>query len=186
MLSPVQRRKMSGQINRYALQVAVVRRSQAVALFWSSDGEVDTLTILKTLLRRGVKVFLPVLHPLGDKRLWFCATKSVAGLQTNRYGIPEPNYRKSRPRPAWSLNLCFMPLVAFDATGNRMGMGGGYYDRTFCLQRNRPKLPRRIGLAYGFQEVKKLQQENWDVPLNGVVTEAGYRQFAHPTTKILT
>jgi 5-formyltetrahydrofolate cyclo-ligase len=71
------------------------------------------------------------------------------------------------------------PLVAFDRSGNRLGMGGGYYDRSFAYLRHRVhwRRPRLIGYAYGFQEVQALERAHWDVPLSGVVTELGLRLF---------
>ena len=74
---------------------------------------------------------------------------------------------------ARQLDVVIAPLVAFDESLNRLGMGGGYYDRTFAF-RKRARVLRRpvlIGVAYSFQRVDRLQPENWDVPLDVVITE---------------
>lgn len=74
--------------------------------------------------------------------------------------------------------------MGFDRDGNRLGMGGGYYDTTFefLAGRSRWHKPRLLGLAYGFQEVDALPHEPWDVPLTAIVTEAGLiRPHTHPS-----
>jgi 5-formyltetrahydrofolate cyclo-ligase len=92
-------------------------------------------------------------------------------LIKNRYGILEPPINNQRLTPTWSLDLVLMPLVAFDAKGNRLGMGAGFYDRTFDVHNHpyRPK-PKLLGLAYDFQETSGLKPEPWDVPLDYIVT----------------
>jgi len=65
-----------------------------------------------------------------------------------------------------------MPLVAFDLTGNRLGRGGGYYDRTFAFMREKHRNhPYLLGLAYHWQQIDALPREDWDIPLAGIVTE---------------
>ena len=72
-----------------------------------------------------------------------------------------------------------VPLVGFDGAGNRLGMGAGYYDRTFAFRHARRhwRGPRLIGVAYDCQEVDAIDDRAWDVPLDGVVTESGVRMF---------
>jgi 5-formyltetrahydrofolate cyclo-ligase len=69
-----------------------------------------------------------------------------------------------------------MPLVGYDHLGNRLGIGSGYYDRHLESMRNSP-LPLRIGIAYGFQEIEPLKQNDWDIPMHGVVNENGWFTF---------
>jgi 5-formyltetrahydrofolate cyclo-ligase len=82
-------------------------------------------------------------------------------------------------RPVWTLDLILTPLVAFDDQGNRLGMGGGFYDRTLAYlgRRKHWKKPRLIGTAHAFQQVARLPHESWDVPLHGVVTEKALLSF---------
>src|SRR5687767_13746260 len=93
-------------------------------------------------------------------------------MRRNRFGIPEPTGRRCAPQ---QLDLVLLPLVAFDRRGARLGMGGGFYDRTFAFLRvaGRRK-PRLVGLAHHFQEVAQLPREPWDVPLAAIVTERGW------------
>ena len=78
------------------------------------------------------------------------------------------------------MDLLFLPLVAFDTHGNRMGMGGGFYDRSlaFLQQKNGLKKPVLAGLAHEIQKVEQLLTQNWDIPLDFVITEKQlYRTF---------
>jgi 5-formyltetrahydrofolate cyclo-ligase len=79
----------------------------------------------------------------------------------------------------WSLDLVFVPLVAFDKEGHRLGMGGGYYDRTFAFKTKHSHLkgPKLIGLAHDFQLQSQLPVMPWDIPLNAVITEAAIYNF---------
>ena len=70
-----------------------------------------------------------------------------------------------------------MPLVGYDHLGNRLGMGAGYYDRHLESLRN-SSLPLRVGIAYSLQEIESLKQNDWDIPLHGVVNENGWFTFA--------
>lgn len=71
-----------------------------------------------------------------------------------------------------------MPLVGFDATGNRLGMGGGFYDRSFAFKRIQPQQrPLLIGLAHSFQQLPQLPVASWDTPVDMVVTERAVFDF---------
>lgn len=94
----------------------------------------------------------------------------------NRFGIPEPD-RNAKRLPSRLLSVVLLPLVGFDSDGNRLGMGGGFYDRTFGYAiHSSARRPRLIGVAYECQRsADGLPRRPWDVPLDGVVTEAGLR-----------
>lgn len=171
LVSPAERRKAGWQLARRASAIEILGRQRRVALFLSADGEIPTEPLLQRLLERGCDVYLPVLHPLAHNRLWFCRYRAGDRLARNTYGIQEPPIRGSQRAPVWSLSCVFTPLVAFDRQGHRLGMGGGYYDRTFArigLHKTHAPL---TGLAYAFQEVAALPAEAWDVPLRHIVTE---------------
>lgn len=95
-------------------------------------------------------------------------------LTRNAFGITEPCAYAARAR-AQTLDVVFMPLVGFDDYGNRLGMGGGFYDRAFAKLRGRK--PLRIGLAHSCQKVPKLARQSWDVPLHGIGTESTFSLF---------
>ena len=75
--------------------------------------------------------------------------------------------------PLKYMDIIFVPLVAFDRNGNRLGMGGGFYDRALAFTQNSTNLsrPLLLGLAHHFQEVERLTSKKWDIPLNGILTD---------------
>lgn len=125
------------------------------------------------------RVFLPVLRPDPQPRLWFLPYAPGDPLRANRLGIPEPRGGRRGAVPPWALDLILVPLVGFDADCNRLGMGGGFYDRTlaFLHRRRHWHRPRLIGLAHECQRVNRLEPRPWDVPLDAVATE---RRIYHP------
>lgn len=92
-------------------------------------------------------------------------------MEKNAYGIYQPT--KSSPEiPLSNIDITLMPLVAFDRSGNRLGMGGGFYDRTFAYKKRYPKQkPNLIGLAHDCQEAITITYEKWDIPLNRILTD---------------
>ena len=91
-------------------------------------------------------------------------------MLVNRFGIPEPMLTKNNLCPLSQIDLIFTPLVAFDSSGNRLGMGGGFYDRTLAPIKRDQLTTQLIGLAHNCQQVDALSQDSWDIPLNGIVT----------------
>ena len=175
-----QRRSLSAcQQNRYTDQITAILtrqdfflRAKRVAIYLANDGEVDLSPIIDICLKSKKRCYLPVLHPLGINRLHFAAFDYQSHMTTNRFGIAEPSLRHSKLAPAWSLDLILMPMVGFDRTGNRLGMGGGYYDRTLSfMSLAQNPMPKLVGLSYSFQELHKIVQRDWDIPLNHIVTE---------------
>ncbi|CCQ09874.1 5-formyltetrahydrofolate cyclo-ligase [Pseudoalteromonas luteoviolacea B = ATCC 29581] len=99
-------------------------------------------------------------------------------MKANAYGILEPVLNCSEVCPIAQLDLLLMPLVAFDKQGNRMGMGGGYYDRTLAsYYKQNWETPRLIGLAHDCQQVDELPTEVWDVPLQAILTPTRFYQW---------
>jgi 5-formyltetrahydrofolate cyclo-ligase len=138
------------------------------------DGEIDCAPFITEALARHRQVYLPVLH---GQTLMFGRWESLENMIPNRFGIPEP-VGGVRLRGT-ELDVVLAPLVAFDDSGHRLGMGGGYYDRTFRFLRQRGEWrhPLLIGLAHEFQRVGGLSARGWDVTLHAAVTERGIRSF---------
>lgn len=151
-------------------------RARHIALYWPNDGELDPRPLVERLWRRGKCCYLPVLHPRGGDRLWFVRWEPHTPLRANRFGIPEPDPRHEPRLPARWLNLVLLPLVGFDRHGGRLGMGGGFYDRTFAFRRGRStsrRGPTLMGVAHTCQELPRVPGEHWDIPLEAVATERG-------------
>jgi 5-formyltetrahydrofolate cyclo-ligase len=158
-------------------------RARRIGIYWPADGEIDPRPLLDLPQSSRKRWHLPVLCPHPHPRLWFLTYRPDEPMCQNRFGIPEPARRNRRLRLAWTLDLLLVPLVGFDAGCNRLGMGGGYYDRTlsYLAHRQHWRRPRLIGIAHECQRVAELPVRPWDVPLDLVVTECQvYRRG--PTT----
>lgn len=178
------RRDLSRQQRRFAAEhcadqligQSVFRNAHRIAAYLPADGELDPTPIIERAWHMGKQVYLPVLIPQGENRLWFAEYHPDTTLVANRFGILEPcGAVHTRVHPL-ALDLVLTPLVAFDALGHRLGMGGGYYDRSFAyLRRHRIWLrPRLIGLAYDFQRQARLPAAVWDVALQGIATDCRF------------
>lgn len=165
------RRKASVAAHRLA-QTRVFRRARRIAVYWAMGAELNTDVLMHIARKRGKTVLLPVLGTTPAQRLQFMPLEGST-LHLNRFGIPEPT-----PHPAHLVNprfldLVVVPLVGFDHRCQRLGMGGGFYDRTFAFLRRRRywHTPRLVGFAYGCQQVEQLTAAPWDVPMDAVITE---------------
>lgn len=147
--------------------------SRNLAAYLPVNGEMNPFPLILNAWERNKAVYLPVLLPYRHNRLWFAPYRPDTKLIRNRFGIPEPQFRSGELIPPCTLDLVLTPLVAFDEQCNRMGMGGGFYDRTFAFLRHRRHWvrPRLLGLAYELQKTDSLAVAPWDIPLWGVATE---------------
>jgi len=176
-LSHQERHHLSALLATNITRTPLFRNSQTLALYLPNDGEVDLTAVAKTAWSMGKQCYLPVLSPLYHNRLWFAPYAPDTPLELNRFGIPEPAVNWRKMRPVWSLDLLLMPLVAFDNQGNRIGMGGGFYDRTlaYLSHRREWRKPHLIGTAFELQRFDALPNEPWDVPLEAVITEVAFQ-----------
>ena len=173
---PARRAALAVQLARMLASSPVFKRSQRVATYLPNDGEMDLRPLIRRAWSLGKHCYLPVLN---RHRLWFLPYQPDTPLVKNRFGIPEPDLSPRRRWPLQTLDLVLAPLVAFDDHGNRLGMGGGYYDQTFAYLASRShwRRPVIVGIAYQFQRVTALPSHPWDVPLHGVATEQGLTWF---------
>jgi len=152
----------------------LVQRARRIAAYIGADGELDPAPLFSTIQCCRKQLYLPVLRPHPQLKLWFVHHPAGGALIENRFGIPEPPIRHRHICLPWALDIILLPLVAFDAQCNRMGMGGGFYDRTLAYLRHRTawRRPRLIGVAHECQKVEQLPLNEWDVPLDRVITES--------------
>ena len=171
-ITPTEANECAEQLAHRTARHALVLQSQRVAAYLATDGEIDPYPLMQSLWESGKTIYLPVLVPFSNRKLWFAEFKPTDVLAFNRFGIPEP-VRRRLIKPC-ALDLVLTPLVAFDSNGHRVGMGGGYYDRSFAFLRRRRywRKPRLLGLAYELQKQTSIKANDWDIPLNAVATEA--------------
>ncbi len=172
-LSRQQQQVASMGVCRQLAQLPVFMNSQRIAAYIPNDGEVSPQPLLELAWRLRKQVYLPVLHPFKKGHLLFMEYQPHQALALNRFGIPEPLCDHDSRCPAWTLDLVLTPLVGFDEQGNRMGMGGGFYDRTFAFMQtgHAPRRPRMVGVAHECQKVRELPCERWDIGMDFIVTE---------------
>lgn len=163
-------RSIAAQIRR----LDVYRSARRVALFLAFDGEPSLAALIESAARSGKRLYAPVIT---RSRMTFAELDLNGALGTNFFGIQEPHLGNLiDPR---RLDLVLTPLVAFDDRGVRIGVGRGYYDRCFRFLRGRGiwHRPKLLAVAYELQHLPAIEENAWDVPLWGAVTEAGVRRF---------
>lgn len=139
-------------------------QAEHIALYLPFNNEID----LQVLLDQDKNYYLP---SISGQNMQFHRYSTDMSLMTTTYGLQQPKFKSQHPEP--DLDLCLMPLLAFDYQGNRLGMGGGFYDRYFG-QNNKTQL---IGVAHALQQIIQLPTEPWDVKLNAIITEQGFIQL---------
>lgn len=185
LLSPQQQLVAARKLSALLIAQPWFQRAQNIAIYLAHDGEIDPRVFADKALYRKKLCHLPSLHPIKKNHLWF-ADYDGPRIK-NKYGIEEPDAKRNQMFNAQQLDVVLLPLVAFDPQGGRLGMGGGYYDRTFEFLHKKVnreankgvtkglnssvQKPKLIGLAHHFQQVQQLHVESWDVPLDAIVTD---------------
>jgi len=152
-------------------------RARRIAFYLARDGEIDSGAALQQALDRGAQCYAPVIGDDGDKTLRFAAVTVHSEFRAGRFGIKEPVVDAGELIAARDLDLVLVPLVGFDTRGNRLGMGGGFYDATFARDRGDGNGngtgagPVLVGLAHETQRIATIAADAWDIPLTAVVTD---------------
>ncbi|GGD44601.1 5-formyltetrahydrofolate cyclo-ligase [Pseudoxanthomonas indica] len=173
-----QRRRAIPAAQRIAAADALGERLRALpflpssgyaAGYWAMDGEIG-LHNWQLRLPAGLIYCLPVLR--ADNTLGFAPWRAGDPLVTNRFGIPEPDVEPASSLDPQAMALVLMPLVGFDDAGLRLGMGGGWYDRSFAFRQHTAAPPWLVGVGFQAQRVEALDAQAWDVPVDAVCTES--------------
>lgn len=174
-LTTDQQASHAAAVTRHFFTSGLALRGRTVGLYFANDGEVNLTPLFARLLRMRKRVALPVVHADGRMTLRRCRAETP--LRPNRYGIDEP--ARGPALTPLAIDVLLVPLVAFDRFGTRLGMGAGYYDR--YLGQVAPALrPLLVGVAHELQRSRaRLPRGHWDVPLDGVLTEAGWQRFGN-------
>lgn len=172
MISAVKRHKAAEEALNFLLYSPLFQSSEKIACYLAQKNEFDCMPMIQAIWQNQKECYLPVLSSDNTNFLHFYHYVATDTLQLNRYHILEPTSKKQIPSS--QLDLVLVPLVGFDNNGNRLGMGGGFYDRTFMfLQEKSTKKPFLLGVAFEEQRVEEILHEPWDVQLNGILTERG-------------
>ncbi|PHM64836.1 5-formyltetrahydrofolate cyclo-ligase [Xenorhabdus stockiae] len=167
-LSPEQQLRFALQAAERVMEHPKILQAKKIALYLSFDGELDTRPLIQQLWQQNKQVYLPVLHPFSRNHLLFLRYQPDTPLIRNQFRIEEPPLDIRQVLPVSELDIMFIPLVAFDRSGQRLGMGGGFYDRTLARWQQQNFYP--IGLAHNFQLVDSLPSASWDIPLPEIIT----------------
>ena len=165
-LSAQQSALLSEKITQHIIGSTLYQQAKHIALYWPFNGEVDITGLLKVSDKQH---YLPSIQ---GQQMQFQAFSAQMSINKNRYGISQPTYIESLQ--AAELDLCLMPLVGFDMHGNRLGMGGGFYDRYFATSSRSNTRPQLAGVGYQFQQQDQLPVQSWDVRIDHLYTEQGY------------
>jgi 5-formyltetrahydrofolate cyclo-ligase len=161
------RRRSSEAIWRKALRLTAFRRATTVCCYVALPYEVQTRRMIEEMLERGKRVVVPVVRPR-TKRLWLSEVREPdRDLAPGAFGVPEPVPSARRPVPARELDLVFVPGLAFDRRGHRLGHGHGYFDRFLARL---PAATPTVGLAYRFQLLDRLPADLHDRTVQTVLT----------------
>ena len=168
-LSQKQVESKSGAIHKNLFEMPAWNESAHMMVYLDFRNEVTTIPLIKTYLRKGKKVYIPVTNP-GDYSLTVSELiNPVEDLEIGHFGLKEPRKETLRPANPCLLDLVIVPGVAFDGQGYRIGLGAGYYDRFL------PTLPQNtclISMAYQFQLINRVPRESHDIPVQWIVTES--------------
>ena len=175
-LTPAQQQRAARGLYRQLAQHPMFRKARHIALYLPNDCEIDPRPLMREAQRRGKHTYLPVLSAWPRTKMVFQRVEQGEKLRPNRFRITEPRIDRRKQRVIWALELILLPLVGFDESGGRLGMGGGFYDRSLAYRARRSAWhkPALVGLAHECQKVNQLAQASWDVPLEGTVTDSGW------------
>ena len=170
-IDEIQRQQWDSMINRHLGQYAKDTSPSVIAAYLAFDGEPDLAPALRNLQKQGTTLALPVVHDApGKAAITFRIWPLNGALQRNRYGILEPV--DTEHIGVTDIDLMLVPLVAWDKSGGRLGMGASFYDRLLQPFTAFQK-PLRVGVAYELQQVQKIPADPWDICLHSMITENG-------------
>ncbi|NQY49837.1 MAG: 5-formyltetrahydrofolate cyclo-ligase [Colwellia sp.] len=167
-LSVIQQRNAAIALATSLSSHSKIQAANRIAVYLTNDGELGTAAFIDWCWQQQKEVYLPVLHPFSSGNLLFLRYQQDSKLVSNAFGILEPKLDVTKVCPLTELDIICTPLVAFDETGARLGMGGGFYDRSLAHWQQSKLYP--LGLAHDCQLVENIPVESWDIPLPEIIT----------------
>ncbi|MXP56680.1 5-formyltetrahydrofolate cyclo-ligase [Pantoea sp. Mhis] len=153
---------------QYSVNFSPIVKAEHITIFLSIDGEIDTYPLINQLWKKNKKVYLPIIHPFAKDHLLFSRYTLKTKIILNKLNFLEPILDITQIITLDLIDIMFIPLVAFDIRGYRIGMGKGFYDRTLKNWQKYNFLP--IGIAYDCQLVNNIPESTWDVQLPIILT----------------
>lgn len=171
-LSKEEQSRRSKKICSRIIQSDILSDALNIAIYLPVRGEADPTFLENFKEISGKSFYLPILSQINNNHLEFALYNKHTVMKLNRFNIPEPDPNSAQvlsdPR---KLDVVIMPMVAIDALGNRIGMGGGFYDRTFAFKKIQSCKPNLIAFAYDFQLIEEQTPQSWDVPADSIALE---------------
>ncbi len=172
-LSSHERTNLDQIIQQQLKKWVILAKPQSIGLYMPFNGEPDVRPLVAWLRSHNIKLATPVVNALHSGQMQFHQWLETTQFQKNKFGISEP--QNSQVVEPDEIEVLLAPLVAFNSTGTRLGMGGGYYDRWLAKANTRPQI---VGIAYELQRIENIPRRDWDIPLDQVITEKGRFSFA--------
>ena len=174
-LDPTVRGEASRRIVDAVLTRDAFRRARSVMAYASFGSEVDTSVLCETVLREGKLLLLPRVDKTLDAIRVYEVRDLARDLEANRWGIREPRPGVCAEIPAADLDFVFVPGVAFDVRGGRLGYGKAYYDHLLAASMEAGASPTLVAGAFAVQIVDEVPMEPHDIRIPMIVTEHGDR-----------
>jgi len=172
--SAAQRMQAAEAIANQLVNLSEWNTANYIAGYWACGGEVPLHVV--QMRAQAPKIWcLPVVQ--SDNSLKFAPWRSGDDLVSNQFGIPEPDIAPTSALDAVSMSIVLVPLLAYTRNGHRLGMGGGFYDRSFAFRQANSTSPLMIGVAYSCQQAESLPIEAWDIRLDMLINEREVLRF---------
>ncbi len=160
--------KAASKLCQHIIELNAYIQARHIAAYFAVNGEIGLDPVIDHALAQYKKIYLP---NLDKESLRFSPYFPGQKMRINSFKLPEPDVRDEEMLQPAELDLVLAPLVAFDADCNRIGMGGGFYDRSFAFRKQGIAKPLLVGVAHELQKVDAIEPQVWDVRLDMVVTE---------------
>ena len=158
----------AGRLFEKIIELPEYLQAQRIAAYFAVNGEIGLDPVIDYALAQGKQIYLP---NLDQQSLRFSPYFREQKMRINKFKLPEPDVSESEMLQPTELDLVLAPLVVFDVDRNRIGMGGGFYDRSFAFRKQGIDKPVLVGVAHEMQKVDRIIPEKWDVRLDRVVTD---------------
>jgi 5-formyltetrahydrofolate cyclo-ligase len=165
-LSTYQQKQAARQLTSTFRQLTAFRKAKKIGFYQATDGEINPNLLMQLTWFYHKQCYLPVLRRFPNHELGFIKVSHRSRLHRHRFGFKEP--KTGQRLFIHQLDMVCLPLVGFDKQGQRLGMGGGFYDRS--LARLPKKQVYKLGLAHDCQQVAQLINESWDIALDAIIT----------------